>query len=240
MDILAYIVTILFVIVLIIKNKIKKNCSKFNKKYNLFFITLIIFNIATLCLVLLGFLEGFESIENHFLSFGIITLIFNLLFLITYKKFLISFVPEEKHFILKLPHLIGLSFPEDTYCELFLDNKFLKIKANNVEYSLDLIKIKNISIKSSTEIQTQYVSSVGGAVTGALLFGSLGAIIGGRAKKKNVQKITSCLIVTYLKDNNIDYLAFNIPNITLEIKAKKFINYFKTNNKNIEETKINL
>lgn len=44
-------------------------------------------------------------------------------------------------------------------------------------------------IKTDKEIQQQYVSSVGGAVGGAVLFGPLGAITGGRAKKKTVKEV---------------------------------------------------
>ena len=83
--------------------------------------------------------------------------------------------------------------------------------------------------KSETEIQQQYVSSVGGAVGGAVLFGPLGAMIGGRAKKKTDTTTTYYMIITYKNaENNIAYIGFDISNCILP--AHKLIDAFEKNN----------
>ena len=89
-------------------------------------------------------------------------------------------------------------------------------------------KITDICIKTDTEIQKQLVSSVGGAVAGAMLFGTLGAIIGGRAKTKKVKTSTDYLIITYRSDEELKYIGFDTKNNPPS--AVKLVNEFKQNN----------
>ena len=171
------------------------------------------------------------------ITYMVIAIIFFILFLCTKKT-----QPKEKKdkdFCIKLSHLIGLSYPEDENVFITYNKMNFIFSANNVEFSLPLERIKDLSIKTSKEIQQQYISSVGGAAAGAFLFGPLGAMIGGRAKKKNVKKIVKCLIITYLKDNEMKYIAFNLDSYD-EINAKELIKKFKKENTNIEVTKFEL
>ena len=69
-------------------------------------------------------------------------------------------------------------------------------------------KIVDITIKKDIEIQKQYVSSVGKAVGGAIMFGTLGAIIGGRTKTKKTYDIDYYFIITYIKENQPEYISF--------------------------------
>ena len=89
-------------------------------------------------------------------------------------------------------------------------------------------KILDVNIKSEKEIQTNYTSSIGGAVGGAILFGPLGAMIGGRRKKKVDKICHSYLILTYKneKENKIDYISFDVTN---NFNAYKFVDYFSKN-----------
>lgn len=138
-----------------------------------------------------------------------------------------------------LPHLTGLSIPENTNTTITsLDNKY-ELSANGITFNLNKDKITDISLKTDTEIQKQSVSSIGGAVGGAVLFGPLGAMIGGRAKTKNIRTITHCLIFTYLKDENINFIAFdasyNLPDAKKIIKDyQEHKNLYNTEIKNVE------
>ena len=68
-------------------------------------------------------------------------------------------------------------------------------------------------LKFDTEIQNQAVSSVGGAIAGGVMFGTLGAIIGGRAKTKKVKNTTQYLIITYAgEQGELKYIGFDIKN----------------------------
>ena len=97
-------------------------------------------------------------------------------------------------------HVNGLPIPENVLCEVFSYPDRIDFKSGTTEIKLPKEKITDISIKTDTEIQQQLVSSAGGAIAGAMLFGSLGAIIGGRVKTKKVKTTTNYLIITYKRD----------------------------------------
>lgn len=96
-------------------------------------------------------------------------------------------------------------------------------KAGTTNITLMREKITDMVIKTDTEIQKQIVSSTGGAIAGAVLFGPLGAIIGGRAK--TIKTHTSYLIITYKDDNgDLAYIGFDTKG---SLKQFKLINEFK-------------
>ncbi len=111
-------------------------------------------------------------------------------------------------------HLSGLPLAQDISCTITADEHSFKITGGGNSFELEKYKVTSIDIKTDREIQQQYVSSIGGAVAGAALFGPLGAIIGGRAKKKTVsEKVQHYLIFTYRTDGEIRYVGFEIyPN----------------------------
>lgn len=109
-------------------------------------------------------------------------------------------------------HISGLPIVEDTLCEVYSFPDRLDFKAGTTEITLSKDKITDMSIKTDTEIQNHAVSSVGGAVAGAMLFGAIGAVIGGRAKNKKVKTVTKYLIIIYLCDTEPKFIIFDIKN----------------------------
>lgn len=109
-----------------------------------------------------------------------------------------------------MKHVNGLPIAENMDCTITsADDKFI-FSSGSMHFELDKSKITDICIKTEQEIQEQYVSSVGGAVGGAMLFGTLGAMIGGRAKKKKVKNETHhYLIITY-QSPDVKYIGFEI------------------------------
>lgn len=124
----------------------------------------------------------------------------------------------------KLPNIYGLGLPTNTICEIISHSDYYEFIASNNSFKLDKNKVTDVSIKSDIDIQNQYVSSIGGAVAGAALFGPLGAIVGGRTKKKQIKKISLYLIFTYTKDDNIQYISFNTCG---KLYCNKFVDEFK-------------
>lgn len=109
-----------------------------------------------------------------------------------------------------MKHVNGLPIAEGIDCNITLADDRYIFTSGTMNFELEKSKITDMCIKTDKEIQQQYVSSVGGAVGGAVLFGPLGAIIGGRAKKKTVKEdIHQYLIITYQSDE-IKYLGFDI------------------------------
>lgn len=122
-----------------------------------------------------------------------------------------------------LEHVLGLPIPEGSKCNISLFPDRVTIERNGTAYNLELFKITDAVIKTETEIQNNYVSSVGGAMGGMMLFGPLGAVIGGRAKKKTDKVIHSYMIFSYTKEDTIDFISFDC---TGEPKANKIVEYF--------------
>jgi len=122
-------------------------------------------------------------------------------------------------------HVSGLSVAENVFCTIRSFADRYQFIANGVEMNLQRSKITDVSIKTDTEIQTQYVSSVGGAVGGAVLFGPLGAIIGGRAKQKKTKTVSQYLIITYWSgENELKYICFDVTGRVYS--AAKFVDEF--------------
>nr|DAZ41837.1 MAG TPA: hypothetical protein [Caudoviricetes sp.] len=108
-----------------------------------------------------------------------------------------------------LNHVTGLPLVEDVLCEIFSYPDRLEFKAGTTEIKLSKDKITDMRINTETEIQNQKVSSVGGAVAGAMLFGGIGAVIGGRAKNKKVKNVSNYLIISYNSDGELKHIVFD-------------------------------
>lgn len=115
---------------------------------------------------------------------------------------------HKSHF--RVQHVAGLPMPQGFGCSIAFEEDKITIDGGGNTYRVDSYKITSVDTKSDFEIQKQYVSSAGGAVGGALLFGPLGAIVGGRAKEKKTTVSSHYLIITYKKDQQIDYISFEI------------------------------
>lgn len=160
----------------------------------------------------------------------------NKLYRKAYKKGIFQSMTEN------LVHAAGLPIASGTTCIVNLTEKGLSISSSGTVFNIDIDKITDISAKTDREIQRseQYVSSAGGAVAGALMFGIPGALIGGRTKKKKSISVTYShfMIVTYKKDNTVDHIAFALPGSAM--LATHFSNNYKLLSKNKSSTVVNL
>ena len=127
-------------------------------------------------------------------------------------------------------HTYGLPIAEGMVCTIHSYNDHIDFLSGTTQIKLDNEKVTDMCIKTETEIQQQYVSSVGGAVGGAVLFGPLGAMIGGRAKKKTSKSVTYYLIITYIKaEKSIEYIGFDVSGGGFW-QANKMVTDFHKNN----------
>lgn len=128
-------------------------------------------------------------------------------------------------------HVNGLPIAENLLCEIKSYRDRLDFKAGTTNIKLPREKITDMCIKTDTEIQNQAVSSVGGAIAGGVMFGTLGAIIGGRVKTKKVKTITQYLIITYIGElGELKYIGFDIKNNSQS--ASKLVKEFHELNTN--------
>lgn len=129
---------------------------------------------------------------------------------------------------ISVPHINGLPIGENMLCQLYYANDKIVIDGSGTTFNLLLDKIQSIEMKTDVEIHKHYVSSVGAGITGAMVFGPLGALIGGRVKEKKVKDIKRYLIITYQSDQEIKYLGFDI---TYTPKGIEFVKLFSQNPK---------
>jgi len=117
-------------------------------------------------------------------------------------------------------HTAGLPVPPGTQCLLHLTENGLAISSLSGKFNISIDKLMSIATKTDTDIQKskQYVSSAGGAVAGGMMFGAVGAMIGGRAKEKEstVTTIKNYMVVTYKKEDSIDYLLFELSETPMQ------------------------
>ena len=107
-----------------------------------------------------------------------------------------------------LPHFYGLPLVEGSMCNLFLCDDKIVIESKGTIFNLSKDKIIDVAEKTETEIRKSYTSSVGGAIGGAVLFGPIGAIIGGRTKEKTDKEEKEYLIFTYKDNQENKYISF--------------------------------
>lgn len=133
-------------------------------------------------------------------------------------------VKERNNRMLVAEHVAGLPLVQSATCTISFEDACITVCGSGNTFNLNYSKVTDMDIKTSVEIQKAYVSSAGGAVAGAVLFGPLGAMVGGRTREKRSKTVENFLIFTYLKDGNIDYLSFKLSET---YKAMKLIGQCK-------------
>ncbi len=189
-----------------------------------------------------GVMTFSATLDGRFLNLFIVCTVLDIVFIVLYRnsKYYYRKKQEEDKQkeravkTLSAAHQAGLPLAVGAACTIIKENGKFLILAGGNEFSLKKEKITDICVKTDVEIQTQYVSSAGGAVAGGMLFGPLGAMVGGRAKQKNTSTVEYYLIFTYRSNSNeICYASFRICADLKSLgikKAREWEKEFKTNN----------
>lgn len=109
-------------------------------------------------------------------------------------------------------HMAGLPLAEGAEIFVYRCPDKVIFERNQDTIELEISKVRDILIKTDVEIQKSYVSSAGGTVGGYVLFGPLGAMIGGRAKEKKSTVTEKYLIFSYEKNGELDYISMDVTN----------------------------
>ncbi|MCK1998928.1 hypothetical protein MPH47_17160 [Psychrobacillus psychrodurans] len=132
------------------------------------------------------------------------------------RESLISGTKERKQllgadFCIKVKHMAGLPVAEGAEVFVYRCKDKVIFERNQENFELDVSNMKDILIKTETEIQKSYASSVGGAVGGYVLFGPLGAMVGGRTKEKTSTITDKYLIFDYVNKNGTqEFISFEV------------------------------
>jgi hypothetical protein len=121
----------------------------------------------------------------------------------------------------------GLNLPEGITCYVYCLKRFIVIESAAQEFKLPINRVVTATVMTKSQIQHQYVSSIGGTIAGAMSFGTIGAAIGGMARKKTIKNNTKYLVIAYQTQEDICYMIFDVTNKVSS--AKKFQQRFKNN-----------
>lgn len=101
-----------------------------------------------------------------------------------------------------LEHIAGLPISEGKVCACFLMPNAIMVEVNQSQYYIGSGQLTEVSVKTDVEIKEAYVSSAGGALAGGLMFGALGAAVGGRVKKKTSRTYHRFLMIGYVQNDD--------------------------------------
>lgn len=121
-------------------------------------------------------------------------------------------------------HMTGLPLAQGVVCSVLFNDDHVVISGSGHEFRLAYNKITDLQMVSNVEIQKSYVSSVGGAVGGALMFGTLGAMVGGRAKERTSNVTEYYFVITYNSNDEIEFISMHIADT---LKANKVISRYR-------------
>ncbi len=115
--------------------------------------------------------------------------------------------------LVTLRHMAGLPISEGAECDVGMNAEFIVFGRNGDTFKLPLSKVSDMCIKTETDIRNAYVSSVGSAVAGGVIFGPLGAMVGGRTKKITDTIAHNFFIIAYEKDGKTEYISFDCSGV---------------------------
>lgn len=123
-------------------------------------------------------------------------------------------------------HVSGLNLPPDTPCLVRYFPQQLSIGALGQNFILKHSRVRDVSVNTITELEERYISSAGGAVAGAMVFGPLGALIGGRTKKRLSRRSARFLIFAYDGDDgSVRYIVLRFS--AHDMSVRKFLRAYK-------------
>lgn len=201
------------------------------KRVLLFF---VIFFVSFLLVLILGVAVTPEDQENMPVWVGIALVVvpISLGILIVNKAVPVSAEEKVKRETINcnLQLVGGLDLAAGSICSAVCSPGSISFSASGQTFTLSPEKLIDVSVMTPQEIQTQYVSSVGGAIAGGILLGPIGAALGGSAQKKKTKIIRQYLIFAYQADAEVKYIVFDVTSAPQNgKKISKIYAYLKKN-----------
>lgn len=201
------------------------------KRVLLFF---VIFFVSFLLVLILGVAVTPEDQENMPVWVGIALVVvpISLGILIVNKAVPVSAEEKVKRETVKckLQLVGGLDLAAGSICSAVCSPESISFSASGQTFTLSPEKLIDVSVMTPQEIQTQYVSSVGGAIAGGILLGPIGAALGGSAQKKKTKIVRQYLIFAYQADPEVKYIVFDVTSAPQNgKKISKIYAYLKKN-----------
>ncbi|SDL23429.1 hypothetical protein [Natronincola ferrireducens] len=120
-------------------------------------------------------------------------------------------------------HLYGLKYPPNVVFNVKLYSDYLLFAYENEQVKLNVKKIKSASVENVKEINESKGFSIGNAALGGILFGQVGAAIGGFSGSQNLK--FKLLIINYIdSEGMLKHISF-MPDYFLNVTNKSMTDY---------------
>lgn len=117
------------------------------------------------------------------------------------KGEIIMFGKKVRNEMLALGDLVeGLPIPQSSDVSIKMTPGALTITGSGQEFEIDASKLTLVDLKSDVEMEKIIQQSAPGMIIGAVTFGVIGAMIGGRVKTKEKRTVNHFLIINYQSD----------------------------------------
>ena len=124
-----------------------------------------------------------------------------------------------------LVHIAGLDIPENIQVSVILKNDKLVISGAGKEYNLSRDKIVSTESQITVDIKEFYKSSTLKGVTGAVLFGLPGAVVGSAATKKVVKSDIKCFAIISFTTNSGDTAAIVLSDVMTNTRYSQDLSF---------------
>ena len=195
--------------------------------------------LAVIWMILWGIcvFASFLSKETSYAPIFIVLMFMGLIPFFIGKKSLKMDASSNNNLKTSVQYVDGINvLIKDTICDLYLFNNnpdLLLIQATtNIKQNIQLPinKITNIGIFTETEIIECNKSVIGGSIVGGLLFGGLGAIIGGMSglQSKKTRIAHNYLVINYINTSEvIQAMSFRLLTTTFNKDLNTMLNLIK-------------
>lgn len=146
----------------------------------------------------------------------------------------IMFGKKVKNEMVTLGNLVeGVPVPQNSDLSIKLTPGVLTITGSGQEFEIDVSKLTLIDLKSDVEMEKIIQQSAPGMIIGAVTFGVIGAMIGGRVKTKEKRTVNHFLLISYLSDE----LKTIVIDVTKDwYNAAQLVDYFRKLNPTYAKT----
>lgn len=104
-------------------------------------------------------------------------------------------------------HCNGLPIGENSPCRLTIFQDMVYFYCGTMEFKIPMERVISMDIATKSQIEYIQKQSLSRAVAGGLLFGDVGALLGGMPQSKAIEKTESFLVITYRKEEAIQFVT---------------------------------
>lgn len=104
-------------------------------------------------------------------------------------------------------HYSGLPIAVNSACQLTIFQDMIYFNSGTMEFKLPMERIISMDIATKSQVEYIQKQNLSRAVAGGLLFGDVGVLLGGMPQSEPVERTESFLVITYSKEETIQFIT---------------------------------